>query len=227
METSTRFSNTEITLVISNAIISKLFLVYPSAFAALGASAGIILALSTVFFGFVFTLVTLKLYKTKTDITELLPRKSLKIIFSIIIIALFTGNQGYFVRSVAESLKISIEEKKTCFWSRSRQELWLKGETSGNYQHIVSITADWTKYKATLTSSVTDTNDVYLEVLINNGAVAVDMISLFPETYKGHGMRIDLAEKLAVITLASDVADEALTAVVADAGFEPVGVTAE
>lgn len=41
-----------------------------------------------------------------------------------------------------ESLKISIETGKTCFWSRSRQELWTKGETSGNYQHIVSITAD-------------------------------------------------------------------------------------
>ncbi len=41
-----------------------------------------------------------------------------------------------------ESLEISLEKKKTCFWSRSRQELWLKGETSGNYQHIVSITAD-------------------------------------------------------------------------------------
>ena len=41
-----------------------------------------------------------------------------------------------------ESLKISVEKKLTCFWSRSRQELWLKGETSGNYQHIVSITAD-------------------------------------------------------------------------------------
>ena len=41
-----------------------------------------------------------------------------------------------------ESLKISIEEGKTCFWSRSRQELWRKGETSGNYQHIVKITAD-------------------------------------------------------------------------------------
>lgn len=41
-----------------------------------------------------------------------------------------------------ESLAISIEQKKTCFWSRSRQTLWLKGETSGNYQHIVSITAD-------------------------------------------------------------------------------------
>lgn len=41
-----------------------------------------------------------------------------------------------------ESLKISIEKGLTCFWSRSREELWLKGETSGNYQHIVSITAD-------------------------------------------------------------------------------------
>ncbi len=41
-----------------------------------------------------------------------------------------------------ESLKISIEKGLTCFYSRSRDELWLKGETSGNYQHIVSITAD-------------------------------------------------------------------------------------
>ena len=41
-----------------------------------------------------------------------------------------------------ESLALSMEKGLTCFWSRSRQELWLKGETSGNYQHIVSITAD-------------------------------------------------------------------------------------
>lgn len=41
-----------------------------------------------------------------------------------------------------QSLEISMEKGLTCFWSRSRQELWLKGETSGNYQHIVSITAD-------------------------------------------------------------------------------------
>ena len=44
-----------------------------------------------------------------------------------------------------ESLRISMEKELTCFWSRSRQELWLKGETSGNYQHIVSITADCDK----------------------------------------------------------------------------------
>lgn len=41
-----------------------------------------------------------------------------------------------------ESLEISMKEKRTCFWSRSRGELWRKGETSGNYQTIVSITAD-------------------------------------------------------------------------------------
>ncbi len=41
-----------------------------------------------------------------------------------------------------ESLEISLEKKLTCFFSRSRQALWLKGETSGNYQHIRSITAD-------------------------------------------------------------------------------------
>lgn len=41
-----------------------------------------------------------------------------------------------------ESLEISLEKELTCFYSRSRQELWLKGDTSGNYQHIVSITAD-------------------------------------------------------------------------------------
>ncbi|MBQ9736181.1 MAG: bifunctional phosphoribosyl-AMP cyclohydrolase/phosphoribosyl-ATP diphosphatase HisIE [Clostridia bacterium] len=41
-----------------------------------------------------------------------------------------------------ESLKITMEKGLTCFYSRSRDELWLKGETSGNYQHVVSITAD-------------------------------------------------------------------------------------
>lgn len=44
-----------------------------------------------------------------------------------------------------ESLKISMEKGLTCFFSRSRGELWLKGETSGNYQHIISITADCDK----------------------------------------------------------------------------------
>ena len=44
-----------------------------------------------------------------------------------------------------ESLEISLRDGLTCFYSRSREELWLKGETSGNYQHIVDITADCDK----------------------------------------------------------------------------------
>ena len=41
-----------------------------------------------------------------------------------------------------ESLAISLAEGRTCFWSRSRKELWRKGETSGNVQHIVNMKAD-------------------------------------------------------------------------------------
>ena len=44
-----------------------------------------------------------------------------------------------------ESLSITLEKGLTCFYSRSRQQLWLKGETSGNYQHVVSVTADCDK----------------------------------------------------------------------------------
>ncbi len=57
--------------------------------------------------------------------------------------------QDYYTKEVLtlaymnkESLEITLKEKKTCFYSRSRQELCLKGETSGNYQNVVSIKYD-------------------------------------------------------------------------------------
>lgn len=57
--------------------------------------------------------------------------------------------QDYFTKEVLtvaymnrESLEITMKEGKTCFFSRSRNELWRKGETSGNYQHVVTIKAD-------------------------------------------------------------------------------------
>ena len=92
----------------SNTVISKLFLVYPSAFSALGASASIILAFATALTGLIFTLITIFLYKKKADISQLIQSKIMRTIFLALAILLFVGNQGHFVRSVAESLKISI-----------------------------------------------------------------------------------------------------------------------
>lgn len=54
----------------------------------------------------------------------------------------FTGQVLMLGYMNAESLRLSMEERRTCFYSRSRRMLWRKGETSGNVQHIVSITAD-------------------------------------------------------------------------------------
>ena len=62
-----------------------------------------------------------------------------------VIVDAYTKNVLTLAYMNRESLEISIKEGKTCFWSRSRKELWRKGETSGNYQHIVSITADCDK----------------------------------------------------------------------------------
>lgn len=82
-----------------------------------------------------------------------------------------------------ESLEISMKEGKTCFWSRSRQELWRKGETSGNYQHIVSITADC------------DRDALTVEVLKDGPACHLGTESCFNETVyqseEKHGFSID------------------------------------
>ena len=82
-----------------------------------------------------------------------------------------------------ESLEISMKEGKTCFWSRSRQELWRKGETSGNFQHIVSITADC------------DRDALTVEVLKDGPACHLGTESCFNETVyqseENHGFSTD------------------------------------
>lgn len=70
------------------------------------------------------------------------------------------------------------------------------GDTIAATATIENITAEWEKYELSLISSLTATSDVYLQVLIDDGKAAFDMVSLMPETYKGHGMRQDLATKL-------------------------------
>ena len=75
----------------------------------------------------------------------------------------------------------------------------MNGTESAASGTIDAVTSEWTKYDLTLTSSVTSYKDVTLQVTINTGKAAVDMVSLFPEdTYKGreNGLRKDLAEKL-------------------------------
>lgn len=72
----------------------------------------------------------------------------------------------------------------------------IAGDEIAGEATINSITDQWAKYETKITSDRTAASDVYLQVLIEKGTAAFDMISLFPETYKGHGMRIDLAEKL-------------------------------
>ncbi|MBR3816975.1 MAG: carbohydrate binding domain-containing protein [Clostridia bacterium] len=62
---------------------------------------------------------------------------------------------------------------------------------------ISDIGSEWKKYEASLTSDISATSEVYLQVLTGKGKIALDMVSLMPPTYKNHGMRIDLAEKLA------------------------------
>ena len=75
----------------------------------------------------------LKIEELKFDANGLIPA---------IVQDAYTGEVLTLAYMNRESLAISLRDRLTCFYSRSRQELWLKGETSGNYQHIVDITAD-------------------------------------------------------------------------------------
>ena len=78
----------------------------------------------------------------------------------------------------AESLKISMDEGRTCFWSRSRKELWRKGETSGNIQHIVDIKTDCCKASLKVTVNKagpachTGADSCFFEEVFKGGAKA-------------------------------------------------------
>ncbi len=73
------------------------------------------------------------------------------------------------------------------------------GEQIAAEATVDTITAEWAKYELELTSDITANENVYLQVLIDSGKVALDMVSLFPPTFKDHGMRADLAQLLADI----------------------------
>jgi phosphoribosyl-ATP pyrophosphohydrolase/phosphoribosyl-AMP cyclohydrolase len=91
-----------------------------------------------------------------------------------------------------ESLEISMKEQKTCFFSRSRKTLWRKGETSGNFQHIVSITADCDRDALT--------------VLVNKEGPAchTGTDSCFNETV------FEICSPLSVITLSNRLSNESI-----------------
>ena len=78
--------------------------------------------------------------KTRIDVSEL--KFDEKGLIPAVVVDAVTKRVLTLAYMNKESLAVSMEKGLTCFFSRSRQQLWLKGETSGNYQHIVSITAD-------------------------------------------------------------------------------------
>lgn len=86
-----------------------------------------------------------------------------------------------------ESIKITLEKKLTCFWSRSRGELWLKGETSGNYQHLVSLKADC------------DRDALVAEVIKDGPACHTGADSCFYEMLYGEDKDFSLGELYALL----------------------------
>ena len=75
----------------------------------------------------------------------------------------------------------------------------IAGEQIAAEASFSAITSEWTKYELSLTSSLTSSSDVYLQILIDKGEVALDMVSLFPPTYNNHNLRTDLVEMLAAL----------------------------
>lgn len=177
METSTKFSNTEIVFVISNLVISKLFLVYPTAFAALGASASLLLAVITAVVGFVFMNLFVRLLKNKPDISSIFKSRALNITFSVLLISLFICNQGYFVRSVSESLKISILPKSPLVFITF---IFIAG--------VVICAHTGLKAIVRAHSFVTPFTIVLVIFLVISSAGNFDFYNLFPVMGNGYGM---------------------------------------
>ena len=112
-----------------------------------------------------------------------------------------------------ESLKITLEEKMTCFWSRSRNTLWRKGQTSGNRQHVVSVAADC------------DADTLLIKVLCDGPACHTGKISCFYEDIYGDS-QTDLFSLRQLYELVTDrkanPAEKSYTNYLFDSGIEKI-----
>ncbi len=111
-----------------------------------------------------------------------------------------TDLSGIANKGFLEGMAIEKEKYELSLYAKGDADITVRlvadGKTAGEAV-ITGITDEWSKYEVSFDSSLSAHEKVYLQVLIGNGKVAVDMVSLFPaDTYKGHGMRKDLGEKL-------------------------------
>jgi len=83
-----------------------------------------------------------------------------------------------------ESLEITLKERKACYWSRSRQEIWLKGATSGNFQEVMQIAIDC------------DADAVLLKVKQKGGACHVGYYSCFYRQVEEDNSSLSICDKL-------------------------------
>ncbi len=105
------------------------------------------------------------------------------------------ANKGFL-----EGMAIEKEKYDLSLYAKGDADIIVRlvaGDETAGEAVITGITDEWAKYEVSFDSSLSAHENVFLQVLIGKGKVAVDMVSLFPtETYKGHGMRKDLGEKL-------------------------------
>lgn len=130
-----------------------------------------------------------------------------------------------------ESLQISIEEGKTCFWSRSRNCLWRKGETSGNVQHIVSIKVDCDRDALTVEvikdgpACHTGTDSCFNEYVLNNDSKEFSLENLYEllvqrKTEKPEGSYTTYLFEQGIDKILKKVGEECTEVIVAGKGGE-------